>query len=654
MSYSVRFRRKGCLLLRNEASFPSFYSPCSLFSSDSATEETRSSSNDNNSSDIDEVVPLVRNEGRAAERIQNLIRDARKLKKHDIIIQAYRRCLLQGIELHPQELLTVLDSLISQIKDPHMDVEMVLGVYKKLASKKIFNFQLFSNMLTFCQYQHNFRLALEVNANYESSFKHNEASLALLLSALTDMNAINQVKNFYNYYRDQAQGSNSSEDRIWRPLDPVVHLDIVIMLCDQDRRSVAAQILKDFAEDNDRYLELVEAGIDKKDDVEKDSISSAPFVTKTLLSREGIIGPKLLRLLEDCLLYCDKEMTEILLKWLVEAFVYREQLDSTTISPLYLSKGLLLRCFQVGSILGSQEITDLAKDLCTLSRVSLGREEYVHIFVAACRRGDMEAAIETLVVTEASNIELCPNDSKLGSELRAAPAVSGAQRYVVRSSNVHAWGSRYFEYLISKMLSNAEDANRLQFVLAELAESDVKPPVAAINALIMLYAHVLLLDNAFRVMHDFNEVYHQMPNANTHYHLLSAIAKSRSPRIDNMLRILSNMESQGCSPDSGCFSLLLETMLKSDEPEGLNSVLDHIIDSSKIATRDDGTPVFDTSKWPSLRSLRRLAIYFKINNSDEKRIEDIISLIQDKSGSKFLPIFFKQRLDGLDKKRNRK
>jgi hypothetical protein len=203
----------------------------------------------------------------------------------------------------------------------------------------------------------------------------------------------------------------------------------------------------------------------------------------------------------------------------------------------------------------------------------------------------------------------------------------------------------------------------------------MQPPLPALNALITAQGNIYMLDRAFAVMQEFEDVFNTKPNADTYYALLGAIAKSREPRVDNLLHILSDMDDAGFSPDSGCFSLLLETMLKCGDKDGMTNILQHVRDSSTTTSTTTGSTaatvgsesgsessegseqmdidieevVVDASHLPALRILRQLAVHFT-KQQDSKQCEMVLQMIRDKQGGgKALPHFFTQRLDRLIK-----
>jgi hypothetical protein len=252
------------------------------------------------------------------------------------------------------------------------------------------------------------------------------------------------------------------------------------------------------------------------------------------------------------------------------------------------------------------------------------------------------------------------------------------------------------------MLLMLEEADRLYFALAELAQAEMQPPIAALNSLIIAQGNMMFLDRAFAVMQEFETVFNTKPNAQTYYALLGAIANSRTPRVENMLHIMSDMDDAGYTPDGGCFSLLLETMMKCRDTEGATSILEHLrsssvstithrartITSTSTSTDNSNTStsvsisasastskssveegvaagseslsglgseseyeeyeeeVVDVSHWPSAHTLRQLAIYYT-KRGDVKQCEVVLQMMREKCGTKVLPLFFTQRLEKL-------
>jgi hypothetical protein len=205
------------------------------------------------------------------------------------------------------------------------------------------------------------------------------------------------------------------------------------------------------------------------------------------------------------------------------------------------------------------------------------------------------------------------------------------------------------------MLPRLDDVDRLYFSLADLAQAEMKPPVVALNALIIAQGNFRYLDRAFAVFQEFDSVFGVSPDADTYHALLEAIAKSRAPRVENMLRLMSDMDDAGFTPDIGCFSWLLETMMKTNDSDGAIGILDHVYSSALktvTTTTPDGKHVevekVIPSLLPHLRTLRRMAIYFA-KRGQKEQVQSILQMIREKSGNKVLPGYFTERLAYLEK-----
>jgi hypothetical protein len=487
----------------------------------------------------------------------------------------------------------------------------------------------------------------------------------------------------------------------WAPLKADVHLDLVRLLLRNNNRLVAMETLLDFAEANDRHSALKrskeatrrasmtsesaserEGEGGKEGEEGEEDFPPASFVTSILVSKhvKTNMSSRLLQLLEDVLVLYNAPLARIILSWLVEASEYQQQylefqkkknnkkdIDGVVSKrALYFPRGLLLRCFQLGGAMGDPEIADLTKDLCDLTGVSLGKEEYTQMFIAYCRGNDVQSTIRTMIVAEASGIDICnvaPPSKNQG--------VSNASKGVsLKPSEVSVLLPRYIQFSLSQMLRKLEESDRLYFTLAELVEADMQPPVAALNSLIIAQGNLNQLDRSFSVMQEFETVFNTKPNEHTYHALLEAIAKSRLPRVDNSLHIMSDMDDAGYPPDAGCFSLLLQTMMKCNDTEGAIGILEHLRSSAVIAPPSPSAgsgsgsgaaaggedsseserqvETMDFSHWPSYRTLRQLAIYFaKRGRTDQ--FDLVEKMMRDVSPVMTLPLFYRQRVARLAK-----
>ena len=666
------------------------------------------------------------------------LQDARKKRNHGIMIQSYRRALFHGVELDLARSINIFHSYKYVQKSPLFNFDDVMNLYETIRDKKCFNYQVFMDMLTMCRHQNNHQLILLVNSHYEAQNIHNEKSMSVIISSLAETNAVSQTMKFYKNYRSympdntalnaknaaaynakiQSNDGDSSDSSTppppfvpllshWKPLDPVVHLNLIRMLGrDDEHRLLALETLLDFADDNDRYLNTQRAHeeADKADETsaksdgqtvlvtEKEgeerehSLKPISFVTSILIARHKVpgspLGPLIMQLLENGLARYDAPLVSRLLTWLVEASEYQQQYFQANSRKhetkfadrsMHLPRGLILRCFQLAGALGNTDIADLTKELCALNDVSLDREEYTQLFIAYCRARDVESVIETLVVAEASEIDFFnPMANEFSPEkvqVKDGDGSIGASRQVIRNSEVHLLGPRYVQTTISKMLRSLDVADRLYFALAEIVRAEMQAPIAALNALIIAQGNLFFLDRAFAVFQEFDHVFNAKPTVHTYHALLGAIAKSRSPRVEYLLQIMSDMDDAGYPPDSGCFSLLLETMMKCKDTDGATGILEHLrtsgttvtattaitsaaTDITTEAVQQSPTPsqeevtTVDVSQWPSLRTLRQLAIYYT-KRGDAKQCEVVVQMIREKSGNKVLPMFFTQRLEKL-------
>lgn len=618
--------------------------------------------------------------------IKSLMVEALKHRRHVIVIQTFKRGLANNIEFNSIEYVGVLHSYITRLTAPDYKFDDVITIYEKLKAKKCENFQTYNEMLLVCKHENNYRLALELNKNYESRMTHNEKSLSALIATLAATNAVSQAMKYYKQYRTYISGTvlnekwiseaikESAENGVtgekltnvnWKPLDVDVHFQIVELLCNHEQRSLALETLLDFEEDNNRYLRSQRSKVlqSKENemviatDMDEEVLQPPSYVTACLLAESpSADAAAIMKIFEHSLVRYDVAMTRVVLLWLVDACEYhahymqhddRERFGPRlTSKSMFFSRGLLQRCLKLGGALGQPEITDLTKALYEATGMSMGPDEYKHMLMSYCRGNEVQSAIETMLIADASGFDLFGSNS---AEVNSDDSTS------FQPTEASLLCPRYFQKAIAAMLPRLDDVDRLYFSLADLAQAEMKPPVVALNALIIAQGNFRYLDRAFAVFQEFDSVFGVSPDADTYHALLEAIAKSRAPRVENMLRLMSDMDDAGFTPDIGCFSWLLETMMKTNDSDGAIGILDHVYSSALktvTTTTPDGKHVevekVIPSLLPHLRTLRRMAIYFA-KRGQKEQVQSILQMIREKSGNKVLPGYFTERLAYLEK-----
>ena len=598
--------------------------------------------------------------------ILKMIRDAKKNKRDDILLQSFQRALNHNTELDASHCLDILSAFCRALRTPSYDFTKVMVVYEIIRENKAVNFHVFRDMMAICRHHKNHRLALEVNKDYESHIKHNELSLGLLISTLSDMNAAIQTMKYYNLYRSQMFGKTGKQglpnevtvSRKFKPLDFQIHLNVVKMLSHNDHALLSVEVLHDFAEDNEKYM-LSEA--EGQTDRSNNTKNEPSFITSELLSNDDSLSSvKLMELFEDGLLRYETLLVKTILTWLVDAHRYHQQYvheatDGTqaTNTPICLPRGLLRSCFKLAGALRHSEISDLTKSLCDICNIELDKEELSYLYISYCRTRSVEAAIETLMIAEACDIKFFSSMPPPNVKMK----LSGdglKKKQFKQANNMLLLGPRFIHLEMSKMFTSLQAADKFYYALVALAEANMKVPLTALNALVIVYGRLMFLDRSFAMLQEFESVFKVSPDAHTYHALLAAVARSKVPRVEYMLQLLSDMDDMGYAPDSGCYSLLLHAMIQRNDMDGITGILEHLKSSATTVstkTEDDTEHkivTVDVTNWPSLQSLRQLGVYFT-KRGDIEQSENVLQMIRDKSTSKALPRYFVQRLEKLSK-----
>jgi hypothetical protein len=149
--------------------------------------------------------------------------------------------------------------------------------------------------------------------------------------------------------------------------------------------------------------------------------------------------------------------------------------------------------------------------------------------------------------------------------------------------------------------------DQLYYALVDLSSHGIRPPILALNAILLSSGYVASLDRAFSLLQEYHQLFHIKPSLESYCALVHAVGRATStpPRVSVVVAVLQEMDSNDFQPNSYCYSILIEVILITEEE-------DHIKGIPGILSHMD-----DNAIQPSLRCLRRLAIFYAKRGNEE-------------------------------------
>mmetsp|Transcript_16589 Transcript_16589/g.24961 ORF Transcript_16589/g.24961 Transcript_16589/m.24961 type:complete len:597 (-) Transcript_16589:116-1906(-) len=511
---------------------------------------------------------------------------ARQEQNYNKLCEAYLQAKSKDITLEGSDYITILKAYTTYTPKHRffMDKE-AFNVYDLISSCNVATIDVFEHMIMLCKYHRDAKSLLPIYKSFVERFQARPSHLAKCIDAFIHCEDDAMAMKHYTTYRssmpqntDDATEKNS--DCVWPPLAPEIYIKLCQLLSVCGEKLQAVQILEDLGSD-----------------VSTEDLCQA-------LQTKPSVRKRMFELVNTALIQYDLQILQYAMNW---CFTAQLEFDS----------GLTAKIFEVSAAMSRPDIISLASAFVERSGRALSPTEHLHVIIANIRGGLLEKAIEAMVIAEAAGVDLCgQRDSDPENSSIAMPA--------------------YVQESFSKLIRTPSDLDQLYFALVDLMQHNIRPPVLALNSVIIGAGKTNSLDKAFSMMQEFEPVFHTKPNHYTYRALLDSVGRSRSPKVPALLTIMQEMDSAGFSPDSNCYSILIETMLLVKDTSGLDDILEHMEEEGIV---------------PSMRTLRRLALFF-MREGESDRTEHFCEIIR-KQSKRVLPEYFRKRLKVVSLKMGR-
>lgn len=131
-----------------------------------------------------------------------------------------------------------------------------------------------------------------------------------------------------------------------------------------------------------------------------------------------------------------------------------------------------------------------------------------------------------------------------GTTISDKPSSSSVSEELSSSSSLLVC-PEYIQESLAKVLRRPSDVDQAYYAMLDLKNNGTRPPILALNALIIAAGAHNRLDRSFATIQEFEPVFNTKPNALTYNALMGSVVRSRNPRTEVMLTILQVGDTSG-------------------------------------------------------------------------------------------------------------
>ena len=96
----------------------------------------------------------------------------------------------------------------------------------------------------------------------------------------------------------------------------------------------------------------------------------------------------------------------------------------------------------------------------------------------------------------------------------------------------------YIQDSLSRLLRTISDLDQLYYALVDLSGYGIRPPILALNAVLLSAGQVASLDRAFSLLQEYESTFQIKPSLESYCALVDAVGRANPPRVSVLVAVL--------------------------------------------------------------------------------------------------------------------